>query len=567
MTLEEVKEKARGLGEDALLLIASFQRDRTATYLPPGSTYRQIGEASRAPMILLSAEVQAPALAGSPNGGLGYGRDLGKIAMRLLGGEAAGSIPIARGTAVVPQVDGEALERWGVDEESLPAKVEVLRRRRSFVREYRYWIFAGGAFLAAQTGLLLALGFNIAKRRRAQRELRESHRQLEAHNERLQSAIEAAAAAAESKSRFMANISHELRTPLHGVMGLADLLAESAGAETERGHLRTIRSSAQHLLHILNDILDLSLVEAGRLKFVQKPFSAAELVQEALVLFAPAPGSGVELQAEVRPEVPGRVMGDPLRVRQVLFNLVGNALKFTRAGWVRMEARYENGWLVLTVRDTGEGIPAEKLGMVFDRFAQADDSSTRRHGGLGLGLSIAQELAEAMGGRITAESEVGQGSSFRFEMPAQRWEGETESAPAAVFRPLGGIRVLVVEDNEVNLMVIRRLLERLDCRVTVARNGAEGVEAAAAGVHEVILMDLQMPEMDGIEATRRIRAQGRRTPIIALTASAMAGDRERCLAAGFDEHLSKPVDLRALTEALERWAGAPVAENVARDIR
>lgn len=557
-TLAEVKEKARKLPPDALLLIASFQRDRETAFLPPASTYRQIAEAAPVPVILQSSISQPGVLAGSPNGGRAYGRDLGRITLRLLAGEAASSIPITRGPAVIPQVEADALERWGVDASVLGPGVEIIRRRRpSFFNEYRSWILGGGAFLLAQSALVIALAFNIAKRRRAQKDLRESHRQLSAHNDRLQAAIKAAAAAAESKSRFMANISHELRTPLHGVMGLADLLAESAGEEDERRHLRTIRSSAQHLLQILNDILDLSLVEAGRLKLVAKPFSVAELVDEALVLFTPAPGSGVQLHAEVAEGVPAQLMGDPLRIRQVLFNLVGNALKFTKAGWVRMEVNYEQERLVVNVSDTGEGIPAEKLAIIFDRFAQADDSSTRRHGGLGLGLSIAQELARAMGGGITAESVVGQGSRFRFEMPAKTWAGESEEAPAAVRRSLGRIRVLVVEDNEVNLMVISSLLERLDCDVTVARNGAQGVAAAGSAAFDVILMDLQMPEMDGIEATRRIRAQGARLPIIALTASAMAGDRERCLAAGFDEHLSKPVDLRGLAGALERWAKQP----------
>lgn len=541
-TLPELINRARALPPNTLVYVASFQRDKSGTFLPANAAYKSIVAAAAAPVIALSHHSFPGMLAGSPNSGVHHGRELGEIALRVLAGADPRSIPTRLGRVVLPEaeVEEEALRRWGIPESRLPAGVQVIRRNPSFFQQYRTWIAGGMFFLLAQTVLIAALAVNIARRKKVEE-------QLVVRNEALE-------AAAEAKNRFVANISHELRTPLNGVMGMSDALLDAPMGPEERECVETIRSSAGHLLRILNDILDVSRLETGRFALIERAYSPRALIQEAVTLFTPELAAGVSLGSTIGDKLPRLVLGDPVRVRQVLFNLTGNAVKFTPAGSVELRADFEQGRLRLEVIDTGIGIEADKLDRIFDRFVQVDESSTRKQGGMGLGLAIAREIVQAMGGTLTVQSESGTGSRFCAELPAL-------VAPApenmeAVSEPiLSGKRVLIVEDNRVNVAVAARLLQKCGCEYKVAMDGVSAIEAAKSKAFDLILMDLQMPEADGFAATRAIRELGVTTPIVALTASAVDGERERCLAAGMNDYLAKPIDGKRLEEVLGRWGG------------
>ncbi|MFN8651640.1 MAG: ATP-binding protein [Gemmatimonadales bacterium] len=388
----------------------------------------------------------------------------------------------------------------------------------------------------------------------------------------LATARDEALEATRAKSEFLANMSHEIRTPMNAIIGFSDLLKQTELSEEQREYTGLVVGAAESLLHIINQILDLSKVEAGKVVLEEVPFNLHRLVGEAMMLFAPrARERGVALRTSIAPDVPRTVVGDAGRVRQVLINLIGNALKFTEQGEVLLavEAVPGSGGLVrFRVKDSGIGIPPEKLAAVFEKFTQADASTTRRYGGTGLGLAIVREIVKLMQGEVAVESTVGSGSTFSFtarlplaESEDAAAEPEPEQAPAI---SVGGWRVLVVDDNEVNRMVARAYLQRLGCEIEVVAGGVEAVERVRRGGLDLVFMDVQMPEVDGFEATRRIRAlpaPAGRTRVVAMTANAMQGDRERCLAAGMDDYVSKPIREPELVAALRRIdpAGPPSA--------
>ena len=408
----------------------------------------------------------------------------------------------------------------------------------------------------------------------------------------LQAAKEAAEAANEAKSRFLANISHEIRTPMFGVLGLTDLLRSEAQTGRQRELAGMVHASGEALLRILNDLLDISRIEAGKLTLDQAPFDLARELQGVIGLFAEMAGSkGVALSLELAADLPAAVLGDAGRVRQVVLNLVGNAVKFTSHGRVTVtlavdppEADVTSRWFRITVRDTGIGIPAEALARIFEAFTQADDGLHRSHGGTGLGLAIVRELVGLMGGTVAVESTPGVGSCFTVVLPlqpvtpadeplpvmpvvpVQPVEPPVPDSPPAVqpaalpvpsSPPSGGHRqILLVEDNPTTQTLLRLLLEKAGHDLTIAGSGHEALQLAAARPFDLILMDCQMPGLDGLETTRRLRASGVATPVVALTAHARREDAEGCLAAGMDDFLAKPFRQQELHAMLQRWLPA-----------
>jgi len=391
---------------------------------------------------------------------------------------------------------------------------------------------------------------------------------LEQKNRELSEALEAARRATEVKSRFLANTSHEIRTPMNGVIATSELLAGTNLDSAQREYVDMIRSSAQSLLRVINDILDFSKIEAGKLELIPAPFDVAAVVAEVeSLLSVHATNKALALRSEVDAAVPKHVRGDAVRLRQILLNLAGNAVKFTDKGEVAVRVALDSespaqAVLRFTVTDSGIGISEKDAARLFDSFVQVDNSPARRYSGTGLGLAISKQLVKLMGGSIGLESRPGRGSTFwftaRFEKTddtQERGNGAVRSAPAATF---AGTVVLVAEDNDVNRTVAARMLERLGCSVETVVDGRQAVEAASRRRYDLIFMDGQMPVLDGLAAAKEIRSfeEGtRHTPIIAVTASAMVGDRERCLASGMDDYITKPVALDDIAAILRRWAG------------
>ena len=380
-------------------------------------------------------------------------------------------------------------------------------------------------------------------------------------------AVVAANEASRAKSQFLANMSHEIRTPMNGVLGMADLLSRTPLDGRQQQLVTTINQSGRTLLAIINDILDLSRIEAGKLSLDAQEFDAADCVRGAVGLLAgDAERKGLALELEPPIGLPPAMVGDAGRLRQILVNLVGNAVKFTAAGSVVVRVEYRGvrdgrHRMALVVRDTGIGMTAATRELIFEPFEQGDNSISRRFGGTGLGLSITRSLVELMGGSIAIDSEPARGTTVSVELGfdvSTRADARQAEAPVAAGEgePLA-LRVLVAEDNPVNQEVARAYLEELGCSVRVVEDGRAALEALACGAFDLVLMDCQMPEMDGLTATRRLRAieregSTRRTPIVAVTASAFASDRADCLAAGMDDFLSKPFGASQLAEVLAR---------------
>jgi signal transduction histidine kinase/CheY-like chemotaxis protein len=385
----------------------------------------------------------------------------------------------------------------------------------------------------------------------------------------------AAEAANAAKSAFLATMSHEIRTPLNGVIGMAQAMERDDLPTRQRDRLAVIRQGGETLLCLLNDLLDLSRIEAGRLELEGGLVDAGEIALSAQAAFTSLAGNkDIYLVTEVAPEARGLWLGDPTRVRQIVYNLVSNAVKFTASGSVQIRVTHDGARLRMAVTDTGPGIPPERAGALFDKFVQVDASTTRRYGGSGLGLAICRELAALMGGQVTLSSVLNYGSTFTLSLPLVRAPAGAAEAVAAAETDEAdctGLRILAAEDNPMNQQVLKTLLDQLGVELTVVGDGAQAVEAHATGEFDVILMDVQMPVMDGPTAARAIRAHeavtGRRTPILALTANAMTHHADEYLAAGMDGVVAKPIQLGQLIAEIDRVTDPAQASTPAEATR
>lgn len=392
---------------------------------------------------------------------------------------------------------------------------------------------------------------------------------------RLAEAREAVNDARRARDLFLANMSHELRTPMTSVIGATELLLESRLDPEQRELLETVRRSGTLLLHLINDILDYSKIEAGRHELYVRDFDLHAIIRTAVhALYPVARARGLALSVDVADGVPRWVRGDPVRLEQVIRNLLDNAFKFTEEGRVALSVLADDGSarVRFVVSDTGPGFDPVQAQRLFEPFAQGDGSSSRRHGGAGLGLAIARQLVELMGGAIGVDSVPGWGSRFWFGLELPRGSeaaARKQSSTRLLGRCLSPVprragnerRILLAEDNQLNQVLVKRTLEQVECVVDAVGTGAEAVEAALSGRYDAVLMDCQMPDMDGLEATREIRRrepQATRVPIIALTANAMIGDREKCLTAEMDDYIAKPFSISELRRILKRWLAGPV---------
>jgi len=399
-----------------------------------------------------------------------------------------------------------------------------------------------------------------------------NHQELCETLEDLMEARDAANMANTAKSQFLANMSHEIRTPLNGVLAMAEVMARDDMSDVQRQRLVIVRQSGEQLLSVLNDVLDLSKIEAGRLELVEEDFDLDRVAKSALETFLPlAQAKGLDLAVATAPEAAGGWRGDCDRLRQILANLLSNAVKFTARGGVSVHFESAlSGGIRLSVTDTGIGIPASKIPSLFEKFTQADSSTTRQFGGTGLGLAICRELAQLMGGQISAFSEEGKGSTFVVELPFKRAASPREQSvePAAPDTAQRSLRVLAAEDNVVNQKVLKAIIEPMDVDLSIVGDGEAAVEAWRRGGFDLILMDIQMPGMDGIAAARTIRAAERaenraRTPILALTANALIHQVDEYLAAGMDGHIAKPIEIAKLYDAMALALRAPAAAKAA----
>ncbi len=429
--------------------------------------------------------------------------------------------------------------------------------------------------------MMYSIRKEISDRRRAEVELANSNFAMVENLNREKKLAEAAREASRIKSEFLANMSHEIRTPMNGLIAMSDILAETSMNKEQKDYLSVIRRSADTLLEIINDILDFSKIEAGKVSIEYQEGDMRQAIDDVVNLFkAKADEKGILLKWQVSDKVPDRVLIDETRVRQILSNLISNAIKFTSQGSiaVTVNTKYDEDvipTMQICVKDTGIGMSTEVQKRVFDSFTQANGTITKKYGGTGLGLTISKNLVELMNGSMGVDSIEGIGSQFWFEIPLLKATDKvkaTELIPMEEVntndprRTLHSARVLLADDNEMNLKIAMAILEQMGCKITVANTGVDALKAYQSGEYDIVLMDVQMPEMDGLTATKKMREiemlDGKHTPVVAITAHAFDEYKQQCLEAGMDDFISKPFKKKTFEDLIQRWVAEPDLKKI-----
>ena len=419
-------------------------------------------------------------------------------------------------------------------------------KKPKLILEEKYAIQKGG-------GTIPILKSVIPIKLKGERVLLEAFMDMSARKQAEIAMVEAktvAETANKAKSEFLATMSHEIRTPMNAIMGFTELLLSEESDSDKKEKLQIISESAQNLLQLINDILDFSKIEAGKIELEKSPFSMKVLLNQAYSLFIfTAKEKRLDLVLDMEKSMPEYALGDELRIQQIMINLLGNAIKFTHSGWIRIQAGYQNGHFFLRVKDSGVGIPKESINHIFESFRQADSSTVRKYGGTGLGLAISSSLVKLMGGYIDVVSEPGKGSCFSIHLPLEVLNPETIESPGRIEREIQpllakkNIRILVVEDNAFNLKIVKAMLKSMNIAHGSAENGAIAMTMLETKTYDLVLLDMHMPVMDGMETITAIRntPELKDTIVIALTANAIVGDREKYIKAGCNDYLSKPL--------------------------
>lgn len=507
---------------------------------------------------ILLASLNGRLLVRRPFSDANVGRDMSRSGIfRQLKTSPSGNVEIVSST------DGIRRLNSYVSGTNLPIVVAVAQDSDELLKPWFESALRRGGEAGLLVALFVVLGVII---HRITNQLASDAIRLRESNHRLRAAIEAAEAASRAKSDFLAIMSHEIRTPMAGILGMINLLTGTRLDAEQKDLAKVAQQSGDHLLTVVNNILDFSKLDAGHFEPERVCFDVRHTVGAAVSLMVPESGQGPIIEASFAPDLPSVLQGDPSKISQILLNLLANALKFTERGAIAVRVSHraladDEVELCVEVEDTGTGIPDEALANLFDPFTQADTSISRKYGGSGLGLAICKRLSQGMGGDIRVESELGKGSKFSFTVRCRMPLAEVADAPALAPSPdpvaLEDIAILVAEDNPILQTLILKLLTKRGYRADLVGNGREAVAAVQSKSYDLVLMDMQMPEMDGISATVEIRALNgpeRTVPIIALTANALLGERERCLAAGMDGFLTKPIQLEALYAEVARWA-------------
>jgi signal transduction histidine kinase/DNA-binding NarL/FixJ family response regulator/HPt (histidine-containing phosphotransfer) domain-containing protein len=573
----ELKQQVQQLSSDTAILYFPVTIDRLGEHIIPKELLAQLYKISPVPIFTVYDSFFG---SGAVGGYMMSASQVGKLVAKAVLG-----LPLPKTRAEIDDetkgyyFDDVELKRWRIPDKNLPPKSTIINREISDWYKYRWQIAAAFIAFVFESLLVMALFSSLRQRKEATRALAEEKNLLDQRvierTAELEESRNLAQSASRAKSDFLANMSHEIRTPMNAITGMTHLALRTQLTDKQLNYLTKIDNAAQSLLGIINDILDFSKIEAGKLSLEHLTFSIDDIFRHlADIVEIKATQKKLTLITQVSPQTPRLVVGDSLRLSQILINLVSNAIKFTDSGKIIVSVNVEEFQkrtvkLRFSVQDDGIGMTPKQVAELFQPFSQADTSTTRKYGGTGLGLVICKQLVELMNGKIWAQSQINQGSIFFFSVILDISEQNifiVKSGRVGVSNNLTGRRVLLVEDNEINRELAIEMLNNLGISVEIAENGKQGVEKVTKEIFDLVLMDIQMPEMDGLTATRLIRAQERLQdlPILAMTAHAMMGDREKSLAAGMNDHLTKPIDPQKLTESLMQWmnATAPYSERV-----